>query len=96
MRTQVGILATVWQVHACNLPSIVDIEWFRARYVQVDDRPLVPQHSPKVAGVTVEGLPNDLTFGVDRPRLTKAVTIQSSEIGYHAVLPVSGMEQGVS
>src|SRR5215469_9793408 len=96
VRTQVGILATGWQVHARNLSFIVDIEWFRARYAQVEDRPFVPQHGPKVAGVTVEGLPNDLTFGVDRPRLTEAVTIQSSEIGDYRVFPEGGVERLVT
>jgi len=96
VRTQVGILATVWQVHARNLPSIVDIEWFCARYVQVDDQPLVPQYGSYSAEVAGERLPNDLTLGVDRPRLTKAVTVQSSKISYRPVFPVSGKEQGVS
>jgi len=90
--TEIGVRATKRDLQTGNLSSIVDIEWIQADYVQVDDRPLVPQNGPRCVRIAVERLPNDLALRVDCPRNTEAIAGQGSEIGDRSLAPQSRME----
>jgi len=104
MPAQVRIIATGGNAAADNFSAIVDVVdlhelqscvW-RNGGVQIDDRAVDPDDRVTGAEIAGEGLPNDLTAGVDGICLAEAVAIQRSEIDGLAISPKRCMERCVA
>ena len=99
MAAEARICTTGGKAAADNFSAIVDVVGlhelqscvWRNGSVQIDDRAVDP--NDRAAGaIAGEGLPNDLTTGVNRIRSTNSIILKSSKIDDLSPLPESRME----